>query len=536
MHLRSTWGRGLLTLALAACTMAQAATPLITTDQGVAQGLASQGVARFLGLPFAAPPVGTLRWKAPQAPAAWSGIRDATQFANVCPQEPSAFSGRSETEDCLYLNVYRPDNSSGQPLPVMVWLHGGGYVLGAGSNYDGAPLARQAKAVVVTVNYRLGIFGFMALPGLQAENPAANYGIQDQQAALRWVKQHASRFGGDPNRVTLFGQSAGGNSACLHLVSPASAGLFHGAISQSGPCVLLRNVPLADVRAKSETVAQSLGCPSGPQQLACMRQQSTVALMNATPPNLDIIYSKPPFVPAIDGVILPDAADKLLQTGRVNKVPVMFGGTHDEGRLFVALTFHLTAAPRGVTAADHRLAMKDMVGPTLAPLFTEVLYSAARYGSYDKALAAAVTDNFYACSSLSDAKALSSLTRTYAFEFNDPDAPGAAPDPYFTWDAYHSAELAYLFQGETPSPVFTPAQQTLADQMVKYWANFAARGNPNGAGLPQWRRFDRLSAPVQDLAPGGITTRDWGHFERDHQCGVWSTVRALKKLAPGIDE
>ena len=532
MRLTTTWGRNIsaLLLAIGASTSAQAVDPILQTDQGQARGLASNGVSRFLGLPFAAPPVGDLRWKAPQAPATWAGVREAKQFANVCPQEPSAFSGRSETEDCLYLNVYRPDNSAGQPLPVMVWLHGGGYVLGAGSHYDGAPLARQAKALVVTVNYRLGIFGFMSLPGLQAENAAANYGIQDQQAALRWVKQHASRLGGDPNRVTIFGQSAGGNSACVHLVSPQSAGLFNGAISQSGPCVLLRNVPLAELRDKSEAVAQSLGCPAGAHQLACMRQQSTVAMMNATPPNLDIIYSKPPWVPAIDGVILPDAADKLLQSGRVNKVPVMFGGDHDEGRLFVALTFHL-GQQRGVTAADHALAMKDMVGATLAPLFTDVLYSAARYGSYDKALAAAVTDNFYACSSLSDVKTLSGFTKAYAFEFNDPNAPGAAPDPYFTWDAYHSSELASLFQGETPSTVFTPAQQTLADQLVKYWANFAAKGDPNGPGLPQWSRFNRLSAPVQNLAPGAVSTLRFGQFERDHQCGAWATVHALGRLS-----
>lgn len=532
MRLTSTWGRGIsaLVLAFAASTSAQA-DPILNTDQGQARGVSANGVSKFLGLPFAAPPTGALRWKAPQAPSAWSGVRDATQFGNTCPQEASAFSGRSETEDCLYLNVYRPDNSTGQPLPVMVWLHGGGYVLGAGSYYDGAPLAKQANAVVVTVNYRLGIFGFAALPGLQAENPAANYGIQDQQAALRWVKQHASRIGGDANRVTLFGQSAGGNSACVHIVSPGSAGLFHGAISQSGPCVLLRNVPLATLRADTEAVAQGLNCPNGPQQLACMRQQSTAALMNATPPNLDIIYNSPPWVPAIDGVVLPEAADKLLRTGRINKVPVMFGGNHDEGRLFVAMTFHLTAAPRGVTSTDHRQALQRMVGATLTPLFADVLYPASRYGgSYDKALAAAVTDNFYACSWLSDTKTLSGLTRAYAYEFNDPNAPGAAPDPYFTWDAYHSAELSYLFQGDTPSPLFTPAQQTMADQLVKYWANFAAKGNPNGPGLPQWRRFDRLTAPVQNLAPNAVLTRDWGHFEADHQCGAWATVHALQTL------
>ncbi|RZI79755.1 MAG: carboxylesterase family protein [Rubrivivax sp.] len=530
MRLSSILARCVLALSAGAViTSAQAAAPLINTDQGLARGIASNGVSRFLGLPFAAPPVGDLRWKAPQPPAAWSGERDATQFANVCPQEAGPFSGRSDTEDCLYLNIYKPDQSDGHPLPVMVWLHGGGYVLGAGSYYDGAALAKQAKAIVVTVNYRLGVFGFLALPGLQAEDAAANYGIQDQQAALRWVKQHASRMGGDPGRVTLFGQSAGGNSVCLHLLSPRSAGLFQGAISESGPCVLLRNVTLAQIRDQSESLSNRMGCPSGPGQLACMRQQSTNALMNATPPNLDIINSKPEWVPAIDGVTLPQAADKLLQSGRVNKVPVMFGNNHDEGRLFVALTYHQPLG-RAVTAAEYTSAVNLMVGPKLGPLVTDQLYSPAKYGSIDKALSAVVTDNFYACASLGDVKALSRHAPAYAFEFNDQDAP-SPPNPFMPWNAFHSAELSYIFQGETPSPVFTAAQQGLADQMVKYWANFAAKGDPNGPGLPHWARINALNAPVQNLAPGSVASQGWGHFERDHQCAVWDTVKAMKKFS-----
>lgn len=531
MRLTSILAQCALAVAASALQLAHAA-PILNTDQGLAQGIASNGVSRFLGLPFAAPPIGHLRWRAPQAPAAWSGVRDATQFANTCTQEASPYGARAETEDCLYLNIYQPDNASGQPLPVMVWLHGGGYVLGAGSAYDGAALAKAAKAVVVTTNYRLGVFGYMSLPGMQAEDSAANYGIQDQQAALRWVKQHASRMGGDPDKVTIFGQSAGGNSVCLHVLSPRSSGLFQRAISQSGPCVLLRNVPLSQITAQSEALSQTMGCPNGPGQLACMRQKTTAELMNATPPNLDIINAKPEWVPAIDGVILPQAADKLARSGRINRVPVMFGNDHDEGRLFVALSYHIPLQ-RAVTAAEFTSAMNLMVGPTLAPLFTNVLYSPTKYGSIDKALAATVTDNFYACSALSDVKSLSRHTKAYSFEFNDQNAP-SAPNPFMPWNAYHSAELAYLFQGETPSPIFTPAQQALADQMVQYWANFAAKGDPNGPGLPHWAEFNRLSAPVQNLEPGAVGTRSWGHFEQDHQCAVWDAFNATKRLSSAL--
>jgi para-nitrobenzyl esterase len=271
-----------------------------------------------------------------------------------------------------------------------------------------------------------------------------------------------------------------------------------------------------------------MGCPNGPGQLACMRSQSTTALMAASPPNLDIINAKPDWVPAIDGVILPDAADKLVRAGRINRVPVMFGTNHDEGRLFVALSYHIPLQ-RAVTAADFTMAMNTMVGPTLAPLFTNVLYAPSKYGSIDKALAATVTDNDYACSALSDVKSLSLYTPAYSFEFNDQNAP-SAPNPFMPWNAYHSAELAYIFQGETPSPTFTPAQQALADQMVKYWGNFAAKGNPNGPGLPNWAQFNRLSAPVQNLEPGAVATKAWGHFEQDHQCAVWDAFHATQRL------
>jgi para-nitrobenzyl esterase len=288
-------------------------------------------------------------------------------------------------------------------------------------------------------------------------------------------------------------------------------------------------VTLAQIRNQSELLSQTMGCPGGPGQLACMRQKSTLALMNATPPNLDIINAKPEWVPAIDGVILPDAADKLIKTGRVNKVPVMFGTNHDEGRLFVALSYHQTLL-RAVTAADFTSGVSPMVGSALTPLFTDVLYAPSKYGSRDKALAAVVTDNFYACSTLNDLKGLSRGAPAYAFEFNDQNA-ASPPNPYMEWNAYHSAELAYIFQGETPSPVFTPAQQVLADQMVKYWGNFAAKGDPNGPGLPTWTRFNELSTPVQNLEPGAVVTKAWGHFEHDHQCLTWDTVNALRKLS-----
>src|SRR5512133_168313 len=236
--------------------------PIVKIDSGAVRGVAVTGGYAFRGLPYAAPPTGDLRWRAPRPSASWRGVRDATQYAASCPQQPSGFAGPGPfSEDCLYLNVSTPTLRRHARRPVLVWIHGGGFTQDASRNYDGAKLAATGT-VVVTINYRLGALGFLAHPALASRpgGPAGNYGLMDQQAALRWVKRDISRFGGDPHNVTIAGQSAGGLSVLAQMVSSGARGLFQRAIVQSGTFALNQR-PLATAEAAGQTFATAVGCP-----------------------------------------------------------------------------------------------------------------------------------------------------------------------------------------------------------------------------------------------------------------------------------
>src|SRR5512133_2856703 len=236
--------------------------PIVRTDSGAVRGVAVTGGYVFRGLPYAAPPTGDLRWRAPRPPASSRGVRDATQYAASCPQQPSGFAGPGPfSEDCLYLNVSTPTLRRHARRPVLVWIHGGGFTQDASRNYDGSKLA-AAGIVVVTINYRLGALGFLAHPALASRpgGPAGNYGLMDQQAALRWVQRNIARFGGDPHNVTIAGESAGGLSVLAQMVSSGARGLFQRAIVQSGTFALNQR-PLATAEAAGQTFATAVGCP-----------------------------------------------------------------------------------------------------------------------------------------------------------------------------------------------------------------------------------------------------------------------------------
>jgi len=262
--------RGLRSLIMAwallawACVAAHAAA-LVTTPSGLLQGRALDGIDAFLGIPYAQPPTGEWRWRAPRPAPSWQGTRQALAFGPACPQVPSPYSTPTISEDCLSLNVYAPRGSQATPRPVIVWLHPGSLAMGSGSDYDGQHLARQANAIVVTINYRLAVLGFLSSTESQQEATTANYGLQDQQLALKWVQSHIAAFGGDPGRVTLMGQSAGAISGCIHMVSPLSAGLFHRAILQSRPC--LRNCRQNATQAPRPGLCPStpVNCPHPPR-------------------------------------------------------------------------------------------------------------------------------------------------------------------------------------------------------------------------------------------------------------------------------
>src|SRR5690242_12339515 len=318
-----------LTLATAGTAAARATDPTVVTSGGAVRGAVVPGGYEFRGLPYAAPPTGSLRWRPPQPPAHWPGVRDATSFAPSCPQNPAAnpFLPRGPvSEDCLYLNVYTPTLRHDASHPVLVWIHGGGLTQDAGPNYDPAKLAADG-IVAVTINYRLGALGFLAHPALASRpgGPAGNYGLMDQQTALRWVQANIARFGGNQHDVTLAGESAGGLSVLAHLVSRGSRGLFQRAIIQSGSFALSQQ-PLADAEASGEDFAAKAGCPD--QTAQCLRHLPVSALLAAQ----NRVY-----IPGVvDGQVLTEPIGTALAAGRFARVPILNGTNHDEERIFVS--------------------------------------------------------------------------------------------------------------------------------------------------------------------------------------------------------
>jgi len=358
--------------ALCAIGTGSAAAQTVTTPGGTFpaetfQGVAGTSINTFLGIRFAAPPTGALRFALPTPPAKQSGTVSATSFGSACPQPASPFGTAATDEDCLFLNVYVPTGSKSKNLPVMLFYYGGAFVDGAGSIYDPTNLAIQGNTIVVTMNYRLGILGYMADAALSAQaanGVSGNYGLGDQQFALKWVHQNIAAFGGNPNKVTIFGESAGAFSVCANIVSPVVKGLFSGAISESGPCA--EPLPtLASAETQGATIVAALGCndSSNAATVACLRGLSVSSILaeqgNIT--NAASLASLAAFFPNVDGVLIPQQPATALILGEYNHVPVIEGTNHDEGRLFVALGFDLNPAIGTITTADYQPAIEAIV-------------------------------------------------------------------------------------------------------------------------------------------------------------------------------
>ncbi|MDQ1012486.1 para-nitrobenzyl esterase [Streptomyces sp. V4I23] len=503
----------------------------VRTDRGWVRGAADRDGGRvFQGIPFAAPPTGELRWRPPQPAARWSGVRDATEPADPCPQLPLTLlpdggpvlpgeSNRtgSTTEDCLYLNVWTPARTGGRPLPVLVWLHGGGNVYGAGSDYDGAALAARG-VVVVTVNYRLGALGFLAHPALSAESAdhaSGDYGLMDQQAALRWVRRNIGAFGGDRNRVTLGGQSAGSADTCLHIASPTAKGLFHRAIQQSGSCAAdggLTPLTLDAAERKGSDFAASVGCTYPTTAAACLRAVPTTELIRATGTGASSLWG-----PNTGPRVLPRPPHEAWAEGRVNAVPTLSGNTHDEYRYFTALYVDLLGGGP-LTPASYAALIRLQHGDRAAAVLDT--YPAPAYPSPNLAYSAVGTDQRFACPARADSRLYSTRAAVYAYEFHDPQAPPFIPAPHTPQGAFHASELAYLFPTDALPPL-NPAQRRLSATMTAYWARFTATGDPNAPGTPRWPRYTADGDRVQVLAPDrvGPTTG----FAADHHCAFWQS-------------
>jgi para-nitrobenzyl esterase len=491
--------------------------PIVRTVDGAVRGAAASGGYEFLGLPYAAPPAGTRRWRPPQPPPDWHGARSATRFAPSCPQPASPFAPPGPfSENCLYLNVYTPTLRRDAHRPVLVWIHGGGFTEDGGRNYDGSKLAADG-VVVVTINYRLGALGFLAHPALAPRpgGPAGNYGLMDQIAALRWVRRNISGFGGDPHNVTIAGQSAGGVSVLGLLVSYRSRGLFQRAIVQSGAFALTQQ-PLAAAEAAGEAFATKAGCPD--QTAKCLRKLPVDALVNNFP------GAAIPGV--IDGKILTESISTALAAGRFAHVPILNGINHLEELIFVA-GLHVTVSGGTFVPIPEEPVTPDSYQADIAAVLS---VSAARasaiaaeypldaYPSPDVALSTLVSDANFACPALEVDQWTSGHTPTFAYQFNDDSAPERfAPLPPA---ATHSSEIQYIFdQRNAPIQATLNAnQRALAGSMRAAWASFAANGSPSTPALA-WPSFNHGEPVMSLVAP---KPQVWTGFSDAHHCSFWA--------------
>ena len=448
-------------------------------------------IMAFRGVPYAAPPVGGLRWRPPAAVVPWEGVRDAAAAGPICPQQGGADAAQSE--DCLTLNVWAPRRAA-EPLPVMVWIHGGGYRLGSGSGptYDGAPLAANG-VVLVTFNYRLNVFGFLAHPALSAESgrdASGNYGLMDMVAALEWVRDNASAFGGDPSRVTLFGESAGGGAVMAIMLVPHADGLFHRAIAQS-TYVHGWDRPLREAargwaepaEAQGVRVAAALGA-SGENALEAMRAAAAAEVLEAAGAGGLFRWTGTVWAPNVDGWMVPDDPIRLYEDGRQHDVPLVAGVNANEGSLF-----------RSRLGIEDAAAFESYVRTDYAGVAEEALalYGVTSADAVDAGVDALIHDLFFAGPVRLQVRAhAQAASPAWLYRFaRAPPTPGGA-----RFGAHHAAELAYVFGtlDSAPGGEWTDVDRRLSDAMMAYWTQFAAAGDPNGDGLPAWPAF----APPSD--------------------------------------
>jgi para-nitrobenzyl esterase len=471
---------GLFALALAAMAGRPALAAPVRIDGGLVQGVQTEGLSVYKGLPFAAPPVGALRWRDPQPATPWKGVRDARSFAPACMQTSVSMPGETPppiSEDCLYLNVWTPARRADARLPVMVWIHGGGFTSGSAAMplYWGDRLAKRG-VIVVTVAYRLGALGFLAHPELTREsrrNSSGDYGLMDQIAALKWVKRNIAAFGGDPSRVTILGQSAGAASVSLLMASPEAKGLFRRAVGESGGAFEPVELAPGWLQANAEKAGEAYAASLGAKSIAELRALPTARLFNAQADTVDH--------PVIDHYVLPEPPYQVFAEGRQNDVPVLIGSNAEEARALVDLST--------VRAATYLDDIRRKWGPLPEPLLAA--YPHATDDEARQARAHFERDLRFGWDMWAWARLQAQTGKNKVFYYHFTRSP---PFPqgsvYAGWGPSHYAELWYVFDHLDQEPwAWSAADRKLADLMATYWTNFAKAGDPNGAGLPAWPDF-----------------------------------------------
>lgn len=512
--------------------------PVIRTVEGPVRGFTHNGVHVFLGIPYAAAPVGDLRWMPPQPSKSWDHPLNATHFRDTCAQvtELGAFAGPSSTsEDCLYLNIFTTGGAGHQRelKPVLVWIHGGGNVDGESNDYDASKLATGGPdghpTVVVTINYRLGLFGFFSNSIINSEGHLwGNYGILDQQAALRWVRANIAAFGGDPNRVTLGGQSAGARDTTANLLSPFAKGLFQRAILESYPEISW--VTAAQMLPRGDAFATAAGCSDA----ACLRSLSTARILQLQgTPNANSAYAQQVFP---DGTIIPVQPGVAWKTGQFHHMPIMAGLAHDEGNFGLSITEYFSGPPQVAFTAEQYMASNP------ANVLAE--YPLASYGNDPQLAQDRVGTDPIACTTLQVGDLLAPQVPTYLYEFTYQSAPyyfpqmpnASSPTGHFQPLAAHTIDIQFLFTGYHGGNLGVNLDQVtgqprelqgkeinLSDQLVAAWTNFAATGNPNASDNAPWPRFTSGS-PVFLSENIPLATLTAGQFSSNHHCAFWDTV------------
>jgi para-nitrobenzyl esterase len=495
------------------CPVAPSTEPnVVATTRGLLRGKAAGSTVAFLGVPYAEPPVGPRRFTAPVPRACWSGVRDAADYGSRCAQRTvvGVFAG---DEDCLFLNVWTPQlpTSGSARLPVLFFIHGGANVIGGsnegsaslfgdllpgatGNLYDGETLATKQKVVVVSVNYRLGALGFLAHPDLSKQSPSGtsgNYALLDLLAALRWTKENIAALGGDPDRVMVFGESAGAANTCLLLVSPLAKGLFHAALMESGGC---QAPPLATREAQGQKLATQLGCAGKPDVPACLRAAPASSMIESLSSDLNFFSLDTqeilrtwdlPWGANVDGQVLPDAPMKLLRAGKFNQVAFAIGSNAHEGELFLPAVVN--------TCLDYLLEIKNIFGALsdqILALYPCTDYTLARWAAVD-----VITDAIFTCPARRAARAVAAAQSkpVYRYHYKHIYKLSALA----AMRAFHASELPFVFQTFSALAYLpTSGEKALSDAMQGYWARFGATGDPNGAGAQTWPVYTTAAEQV----------------------------------------
>jgi len=484
----------------------------VQTAGGPVQGIVEGATCTYQGVPFAAPPVGPLRWKPPQPVMPWTTPRPSAP-ASACPQVASVFGEASTSEDCLYLNVWAPGGSAPHPRPVMVFVYGGGFVYGSATLplYDATNLAHATDNLVVTINYRLGALGFLSDPALRAEDAtvptSGNYGLLDQIAAFSWVKANIAAFGGDPTKVTIFGESAGGSSMLVHLASPRSQGLFQRVIVESA---FVANKAGAWPTSTADPIGSSfeaaVGCTDPSTLLTCLRAVPVATLLTASDnAEMGLAFN---WRPVIDNVVLTEDLLPTLASGSFNPVPTLIGTNKNEGTLFASLS----------TPTD----------PTSYQAFAETTFPGngaaivAQYpitsfgGSYFTAASELLTDGGFVCPARTVARAISATEPVFRYDFVH-----AITSPVPNLGVFHGSELLFVFGN--PDGAFgslEASEQPLSALVMGYWGSMAAAGNPNGDGRFSWPQYNTATETnlVLDLTPSTET------LLKETPCDFWDSL------------